>query len=123
MAAPDGLIEYMQKVLVRSFELRLPETYASAMGHLELLIDEHRRNPCDSRLKELVPSVSVMYTHLPLQRAWLRYDSKYAVSQRHHVGPSFNEIRHTLNLAQVVAFSFVPSLSSRVLWSLPAPSR
>jgi IMP and pyridine-specific 5'-nucleotidase len=40
-----------------------------------------------------------------MRDAFMLYDEKYAVSQRRHLPPSFNEIRHILNLAQVMALS------------------
>jgi len=58
-----------------------------------------------SRLKQLVPTLSRFHTNLPLEEAWSRYDSKYCVSQRSHIPPSFHEVRHTLNLAQVMAIA------------------
>ena len=39
-------------------------------------------------------------------------DSKYAVSQRRHINPSFNELRHILNLAQVMSIGESLSLIS-----------
>ena len=57
-----------------------------------------------SKLKELVPTHrGRFHTPLHLEEAWLRYDKKYCVSSRRNVPPSFNEVRHTMNLAQVVA--------------------
>ena len=40
-----------------------------------------------------------------MRRAFEIYDDKYAVSQRRHLPPTFNEIRHILNLAQVIALA------------------
>lgn len=56
-----------------------------------------------ARLKQYVPSVSVFHTPLPLRQAFEKYDAKYNITKRRHVPPSFNEIRHILNLAQVMA--------------------
>jgi IMP and pyridine-specific 5'-nucleotidase len=39
-------------------------------------------------------------------------DSKYAVSQRKHICPSFNELRHILNLSQVISIGQNLSLIS-----------
>ncbi len=87
-----------------------PET----MTHFESLIDEHRScqvdqdqdpppRPQRSKLSQLVPTVGVFHTPLPLKRAFLFYDDKYKVTARRHVCMSFNEIRQILNLAQVMA--------------------
>ena len=54
------------------------------------------------KLTEVAPGISAFHTRLPLRRAWAIYDAKYHVSSRRHVQPSFNEIRHILNLAQVL---------------------
>ena len=56
-----------------------------------------------SRLRQLVPTVGKFYTRLPLRKAFEAYNSKYGVTSRKHVCISFNEIRHILNLAQIMA--------------------
>ena len=56
-----------------------------------------------SRLKQLVPGVGTFYTRLPLRKAFEAYNAKYGVTKRRHICISFNEIRHILNLAQVLA--------------------
>ena len=107
-------------MLQHSFVLdSLGDTAPDTMSHFEQLIEEHRMtttlllpqsnkeklitpNPI-SRLKQIVPTVGVFHTHLPLRRAFLQYDEKYKVTSRRHVCLSFNEIRQILNLAQVMA--------------------
>jgi hypothetical protein len=42
-----------------------------------------------------------MFTSLPLVKAFEHYDINGAISARHFVPPSFNDIRHILNIAQV----------------------
>lgn len=56
-------------------------------------------------MKQYVPQVGVFHTSLPMRKAFKIYDEKYAVSQRRHLPPTFNEVRHILNLAQVMALS------------------
>jgi IMP and pyridine-specific 5'-nucleotidase len=56
-----------------------------------------------SALKELVSSVGYVFTPLDLREAFNVYDSKVALSARRFVPPSFNDIRHILNIAQVTA--------------------
>ena len=79
------------------------------MSRIEIMVDEHRLTQDDpakaSDLKQRVPSIGFFHTPLPLYEAWLRYDKKYCVSSRQAVPPSFNEVRHTLNLAQVMALA------------------
>lgn len=121
----DGLIEWMKSMLMHSFVLdALDTTGADTFSHFEMLIDEHRRMTdklhseiqsstlhsvaasnviVQSRLKQLVPSVGTFYTRLPLRKAFDMYNEKYGVTKRRHICISFNEIRHILNLAQLLA--------------------
>lgn len=57
-----------------------------------------------SRMNQLVPSIGPFFTEIPLKDAFLWEDSKRAISQRRMVAPSFNDIRHILNTAQVFHF-------------------
>jgi len=110
-------------MLIHSFVLdALDTTGGDTFSHFEMLIDEHRRmtdelqnestgmhnlHPSNvivqSRLKQLVPQVGTFYTRLPLRKAFEMYNAKYGVTKRRHICISFNEIRHILNLAQVLA--------------------
>jgi len=54
-------------------------------------------------LKRLVPTVGVFHTPLPLRKAYEVYNEKYKLDKRRHLAISFNEIRHILNLAQIMA--------------------
>lgn len=98
-------------MLMHSFVLdALGATGPDTFSHFEMLIDEHRsmslRNEeRPSRLKQLVPMVGIFHTPLPLRRAYEAYNKKYGISTRKHVCISFNEIRHILNLAQIMAFA------------------
>ena len=112
----------MKSMLMHSFVLdALDTTGGDTFSHFEMLIDEHRRmtdelqsesnmhnlHPSNvivqSRLKQLVPQVGTFYTRLPLRKAFDMYNAKYGVTKRRHICISFNEIRHILNLAQVLA--------------------
>jgi len=98
-------------MLTHSFVLdALDTTAADTFSHFEMLIDEHRasmevgsHNRVVSRLKELVPSVGDFHTRLPLREAFEAYNDKYALTKRCYICISFNEIRHILNLAQILA--------------------
>lgn len=96
-------------MLMHSFVLdTLDTTGADTFSHFEVLIEEHRRMEAEgsgrpSRLKQLVPTVGTFHTHLPLRRAFLAYNAKHRISTRRHVCISFNELRHILNLAQIMA--------------------
>mmetsp|Transcript_15931 Transcript_15931/g.33137 ORF Transcript_15931/g.33137 Transcript_15931/m.33137 type:complete len:561 (+) Transcript_15931:17-1699(+) len=120
----------MKSMLMHSFVLdALDTTGADTFTHFEILINEHRQMTnqffnelnnssascgnnatlsgmvVPSRLKQLVPSVGTFYTHLPLRHAFLVYNAKYGITKRRHICISFNEIRHILNLAQIMAMS------------------
>jgi len=104
----DGLIGFIKDMLHHSFVLdTMASTTDATWCHIEELIEEHRANAGNemkaSRLSEIVPTMSRCFTPLPLRDAWTMYDAKYKVSSRRCVQPSFNEVRHVLNLAQVLA--------------------
>ena len=79
-------------------------------SHFEVLVDEHRKleregSQRPSRLKQLVPTVGTFHTHLPLRKAFEMYNDKHKLTKRKHIQISFNEIRHIMNLAQVLNFN------------------
>lgn len=106
-------------MLQHSFVLdALDTTGADTFEHFEMLINEHRRleagkqqsqsngdcnEPQPSRLKQLVPTIGVFHTPLPLREAFEVYNEKHQITKRKHIAVSFNEIRHILNLAQIMA--------------------
>jgi IMP and pyridine-specific 5'-nucleotidase len=100
----------MKSMLQHSFVLdALETTGADTFSHFEVLIDEHRQlEYCPepkqpSRLKQLVPTIGVFHTSLPLRKAFEEYNEKHCLTKRKHIQISFNEIRHILNLAQIMA--------------------
>eukprot|EP00986_Skeletonema_menzelii_P012163 scaffold6547_cov144-Skeletonema_menzelii.AAC.8 len=114
----------MKSMLMHSFVLdALETTGADTFSHFEVLIDEHRKLTdqylldgdisqnnkatafVPSRLKQLVPQVGTFYTRLPLRKAFEAYNQKYGITKRRHICISFNEIRHILNLAQIIAMT------------------
>jgi hypothetical protein len=99
----DGLIEWMKEMLNHSFVLNAKETYNDTMLFFEELIEEHHRNRDTSRLRTLVPTVGRFHTNLELAKAFKLYDDKYSISKRTMIPPSVNEIRHILNLSQIMA--------------------
>ena len=120
-------------MLMHSFVLdALDTTGADTFSHFEMLIDEHiamssqqqystetgaaaaagsdsgniiggGHLPPPSRLRRLVPTIGTFHTRLPLRRAFEAYNEKYGVTKRRYICISFNEIRHILNLAQLIA--------------------
>lgn len=102
----DSLMEWMKDMLNHSFVLDAKDSYIGTMRYFEKLIDEHRSchgTELKSRLLEFVPSVGRFHTPLPMSAAFTLYDLKYSISKRRFVAPTFNEIRHILNLSQVMA--------------------
>lgn len=107
----DGLIEWMKSMLMHSFVLdALDTTGADTFSHFEMLIEEHREicasegpKARSSRLIQLVPTCGTFHTYLPLRRAFDVYNAKYGLTKRKHICISFNELRHILNLAQIMA--------------------
>eukprot|EP00545_Synedropsis_sp_CCMP1620_P002714 CAMPEP_0119009962 /NCGR_PEP_ID=MMETSP1176-20130426/4705_1 /TAXON_ID=265551 /ORGANISM="Synedropsis recta cf, Strain CCMP1620" /LENGTH=483 /DNA_ID=CAMNT_0006962547 /DNA_START=1 /DNA_END=1449 /DNA_ORIENTATION=+ len=114
----DGLIEWMKSMLMHSFVLdALDTTGADTFSHFEMLIDEHialssSEDTTPSRLKQLVPTVGLFHTRLPLRKAFEAYNLKHYLTKRKHITISFNEIRHILNLAQVMALAGIEASQS-----------
>lgn len=106
-------------MLSHSFVLDcLEETGPDTFSHFEVLIDEHRRLEKEgslrpSRLKQLVPTVGTFHTRLPLRQAFHAYNEKHRLTKRKHIQISFNEIRHILNLAQVIAMRYPEGSTER----------
>ena len=98
----DGLIAYIREMLHHSFVLNKPEGYRETINEMEALFEEHWKSPTRSTLKMIVPSMGPTFTPLPMTKAFDMYNKKYAVTSRKFVGPTFNEVRHMLNLAQVL---------------------
>ncbi|GME76276.1 unnamed protein product [Ambrosiozyma monospora] len=81
--------------------------YAEVFHDLEVLIQDHIEmasagTPQLSRLCQLVPSVGVFFTKLPLEKAYYIEDERRSISKRRLVAPSFNDIRLILNTAQIL---------------------
>ncbi|KAL9583016.1 MAG: hypothetical protein Q9212_002962 [Teloschistes hypoglaucus] len=84
--------------------------YAEIMHDVEELINDHinqqkRGTQASSKLKLLVPSVGVFFTPLKLEEAFNFQDDRRRISSRRFVPPSFNDIRLTLNSAQMMSLA------------------
>lgn len=91
--------------------------YAEIMRGIEAMIDEHRQlqdlhtlqgtkqPPRPSRLQMLVPTAGPFFTALPLEAAFMYQDARRHISSRRLVPPSFNDVRLTLNTAQLMALT------------------
>lgn len=90
-------------MLHHSFVLDAKDSYFGTMCYFEELIEEHRKSKGRGKLKQYVPTVGKFHTHLPMSQAFSVYDLKYSISKRRFVSPTFNELRHILNLSQIMA--------------------
>jgi IMP and pyridine-specific 5'-nucleotidase len=98
----DAFIDWIKEMLNHSFVLGNNErSYVETMTHMEDLVREHRVKGTSSRLHQLVPSISTFHTDLFLRDAFVMYNDKFAITKRNHIAPTFNEIRHILNLSQL----------------------
>jgi len=93
---------------VASMSVIAQSRYADIMGSVEELINdhiEHQKNntAARSKLKLLVPSVGTFFTPLLLRDAFIYQDEIRNISRRRFVPPSFNDIRLTMNSAQVMS--------------------
>lgn len=91
--------------------------YAEIMRGIEAMVDEHRQlqnlqtlqvpqqAPRPSRLQTLVPTAGPFFTALPLEAAFMYQDARRHISSRRLVPPSFNDVRLTLNTAQLMALT------------------
>ncbi len=86
------------------FMLRMHETHTSleVMQKMERWILEHRKDPRNSKLRRMVPTIGTFFTPMKLVEAFKEYDEFFALSRRQYVPPNFAEIRHVLNIAQVM---------------------
>ncbi|KAJ3213816.1 IMP 5'-nucleotidase [Dinochytrium kinnereticum] len=72
---------------------------------LDHILHQNTGLPELSRLSQLVPSIGRFFTALPLVESFLLLNKKRSISSRRFVPPSFNDIRHILNTAQVTAIA------------------
>eukprot|EP00392_Amoebophrya_sp_AT5.2_P011905 g11995.t1 len=109
----DSFIEWIKSILMSTFDLDIMDKQIPVLlGHVDELAKEHMEMSKEenitggpmraSRLSRIVPDVPVFFTPLKLREAFLIYNKKYRITSRRFVYPTFNEIRHVLNLAQVL---------------------
>lgn len=104
----DAFVEWLKHMLLPHFELQNMDEIGPYLALMEDLIEEHRKDVVHSRLRRLVPTIGTFFTPLPLAEAFDMYNSKYQITSRKFIPPSFNELRHILNLSQVLAFTKDP---------------
>eukprot|EP00241_Pyramimonas_parkeae_P019021 CAMPEP_0114298186 /NCGR_PEP_ID=MMETSP0059-20121206/12284_1 /TAXON_ID=36894 /ORGANISM="Pyramimonas parkeae, Strain CCMP726" /LENGTH=385 /DNA_ID=CAMNT_0001420531 /DNA_START=88 /DNA_END=1242 /DNA_ORIENTATION=+ len=98
----DVLIDFLRNDLMKW------QTLEQAFAKLQELVEEFIRNPNKNRLKQQIPQMRIVHSPLHLVEAFKWYDSVYKLSTRLHVKPSFADLRHILNIAQMSAV--VPGL-------------
>ncbi|KAJ2521456.1 IMP 5'-nucleotidase [Coemansia sp. RSA 2049] len=84
--------------------------FREIFANIQTLVDEHRDFEASgigghSRLAKMVPAIGSFFTPLPLAAAFTRIDAKHRISARKRVPPSFNDVRRTLNMAQLLAIA------------------
>jgi IMP and pyridine-specific 5'-nucleotidase len=100
----DPFVHCIKDMLNHGFVLDVMKTTSlQTMEYFEDLIHEHMRDPENSKLRTMVPTIGKFFTPLPLRQALVEYDIKYCITNRRFVPPTFNEVRHLLNLAQINA--------------------
>lgn len=78
---------------------------SSMVRFTEATIVEHQKEGTHgrSKMKMLVPSIGTFFTPLLLEEAFVYQDKRRRISSRRFVPPSFNDIRLTLNTAQILS--------------------
>ncbi|CEM09774.1 unnamed protein product [Vitrella brassicaformis CCMP3155] len=108
----DSLVEAIRGALHNVFLINTTKDERTQQSRytfqcFQNLIDDYRAAPEDqraqTRLAQLCRGVADFFTPLPLVKAFDIYDSKYCMTSRQFVGPSTDEVRHILNVAQVLA--------------------
>lgn len=80
----------------------LPNLADAIVKAYDELLYEHYLDPETSRLRALIPTLGKFFTPLPFAKAWEVYDQKYRLTRRKFVRPTFHEVRHIMNVAQVM---------------------
>ena len=111
----DSFIDFIKSLLLSPFILsdNKEERYLEVLESIERLIEKHYDaakvgEEQHSELKRFVPKIGLFFTKLPLTRAFPYVNEMRAITGRKMVPPSFNDIRHLLNRAQIL--SIAPNL-------------
>lgn len=83
--------------LLKPFQVDVLVTDINPVAH------QNRGTASRSKLKLLVPTVGTFFTPLLLAEAFTYQDQRRRISSRRFVPPSFNDIRLTLNSAQIMS--------------------
>ncbi len=91
--------------LINDHSMEISSGYSRGRySHDYCLVTHQRAGTLErSKLKLLVPSVGTFFTPLLLEEAFVYQDRKRFISSRRFVAPSFNDLRLTLNTAQIMS--------------------
>ncbi|CAG9475408.1 IMP-specific 5'-nucleotidase, putative [Plasmodium vivax] len=100
----DSLIMFLVDIF-RSLFLSncIDKNIDNVLSSIEEMFTDHYYNPMHSRLKYLIDDVGIFFTKLPITKAFHTYNKKYRITKRLYAPPTFNEVRHILNLAQILS--------------------
>ncbi|CRG95946.1 IMP-specific 5'-nucleotidase, putative [Plasmodium gallinaceum] len=100
----DSLIMFLVDILKSLFVSNcIDKNIDNVLLSIEEMFIDHYYNPLHSRLKYLIDDVGIFFTKLPISKAFHTYNKKYQITKRLYAPPTFNEVRHILNLAQILS--------------------
>lgn len=100
----DRLSSIIVDALCSLFKMGCLDQLATVVvEQFEALLLDHHLSPSNSRIRMLVPEIKPFFTPLPFSEAFAIYNQKYRITKRSFIPPSFHEIRHIMNIAQVMA--------------------
>ncbi|CRH03691.1 IMP-specific 5'-nucleotidase, putative [Plasmodium relictum] len=100
----DSLIMFLVDILKSLFVSNcIDKNINNVLQSVEEMFIDHYNNPLHSRLKYLIDDVGIFFTKLPISKAFHTYNEKYQITKRLYVPPTFNEVRHIFNLAQILS--------------------
>ncbi|CAH0485831.1 unnamed protein product [Peronospora farinosa] len=103
----DPMIELLRKWIISSMDesIELRVSVLKVFRFMSDLISEHIENSQQSRLHKFLPKSTKLFLPLDLIRAAFDYDMKTHFLARKRVPPTFQEVRHILNLATTNAIA------------------
>ncbi|SOV79151.1 haloacid dehalogenase hydrolase, putative [Plasmodium sp. gorilla clade G3] len=100
----DSLIMFLVEIFRSLFVSNcIDKNIDNVLLSIEEMFIDHYYNPQHSRLKYLIDDVGIFFTKLPITKAFHTYNKKYRITKRLYAPPTFNEVRHILNLAQILS--------------------
>ncbi|VWU52382.1 IMP-specific 5'-nucleotidase, putative, partial [Hepatocystis sp. ex Piliocolobus tephrosceles] len=104
MKDKDSLIMFLVDIFKSLFlSNSIDKNIDNVLLSIEEMFTDHYKNPFHSRLRYLVDDIGIFFTKLPIRKAFHTYNAKYKITKRLYAPPTFNEVRHILNLAQILS--------------------